>query len=180
MKKILLISVCAFLAIASVGCGKKKPDGMPDLQPTLLTVTQGGAPLSGAMVNLKSTDASNKWTCGGTTDEKGVAALVTHGQYKGVPIGKYKVSVNKTIGEGDPPPRTPFNEETARAWKEYHDAGKTYEEFYVVDQKYATVDATPLEIEVVKGKNNLTADVGEAVKIPIKQSSGVVPTNIPE
>ena len=100
MKKVLALSFCALLALASLGCGQKTPDGMPDLQPTTLTVIQGGSPLADATVNLKSLDPSTAWTCGGVTDAKGVATLVTHGQYKGAPVGKYKVSVSKTAGEG--------------------------------------------------------------------------------
>lgn len=173
MKKAVLIALCALLAVASLGCGKKKPDGMPDLEPTFITIVQDGAPLAEAMINMKAEDASNKWTCGGRTDEKGVAAIVTHGQYKGVPVGKYKVSVNKTIGEGTPPPPSPIDAESARVYQEYIDSGATYEEFYVVDKKFSIVDTTPLEIEVVKGKNEFTLDVGAATHDPVKQSHGV-------
>ncbi len=173
MKKALIVSFCAFFVLASIGCGKKKPAGMPDLQPTTLTVTQGGAPLAEAVINFKAVDSSMTWTCGGITDSKGVATIVTHGQYKGAPEGKYKVSVMKTVGEGTPPPPSPIDEESARVYKEYIDSGATYEEFYVVDQQYATIETTPLEVEVVKGKNDLTVDVGEAVKEPIRQSTGV-------
>ncbi|MDD3589427.1 MAG: carboxypeptidase regulatory-like domain-containing protein [Thermoguttaceae bacterium] len=175
MKKVLALSFCALLALASLGCGQKTPDGMPDLQPTTLTVIQGGSPLADATVNLKSLDPSTAWTCGGVTDAKGVATLVTHGQYKGAPVGKYKVSVSKTVGEGTPPPPSPIDEESARKYKEYQDSGATYEEFDVVDTKFSIIETTPLEVEVVKGKNDLAVDVGEAVRIPVRQSSGVAP-----
>ena len=113
-------------------------------------------------------------TVGGTTDSKGVATLITHGQYKGVPLGKYKVAVSKIIGEGTPPPPSPIDEESARKFKEYQDSGATYEEFYVVDPQYRLVDTTPLEVEVVKGGNKLTVDVGAATHEPIQQSTGVL------
>ncbi len=171
MKKALVLSFCAFFVLASIGCGKKKPDGMPDLQPTTLTLTQGGAPLAGATVNFKSTDSSMSWTCGGMTDDKGVATIVTHGQYKGAPVGKYKVAVNKTEWEGEAPPSV-VDEASAKTLEEYKKAGKKYEEFYLVDLKYAIGETTPLEVEIVQGKNDLTADVGEPVHEKAQSSSG--------
>jgi hypothetical protein len=175
MKKTLILSFCVLFALASLGCGQKTPDGMPDLQPTMLTVIQGGAPLADATINLKSLDSSITWTCGGVTDANGVATLVTHGQYKGVPVGKYKVSVSKIVGEGTPPPPSPIDEASAKVYQDYIDSGATYEEFDVVDKKFFDVAATPLEVKVVKGKNNLSVDVGEAIREPIRQSGGVAP-----
>ncbi|MBP5622482.1 MAG: hypothetical protein J6X44_10745 [Thermoguttaceae bacterium] len=175
MKKALIVSFCAFFVLASIGCGKKKPAGMPDLQPTTLTVTQAGQPLADAMINFKSSDTSMNWTCGGITDAKGVATIVTHGQYKGAPVGKYKVSVMKTVGEGTPPPPSPIDEESARVYQEYVDSGATYEEYYVVSKEYTTIETTPLEVEVVSGKNDLTVDVGEPVRELVKQSGGLIP-----
>lgn len=173
MKKILILTLAAIVP-AVCGClGQKKPDGLPDLQPVTITVTQNGTPLANAALNLKPLDdAASNFTYGGTTDAKGLATIVTHGQYKGAPIGKYKVAVSCTVGEGTPPPPSPIDEESARRWKEYKDSGATYEEFYVVDPKLSTVQTTTLEVEVVKGKNDLTVDCGEAVRIPVDQGTG--------
>ena len=175
MNKVFALSICAILAASAIGCGPKTPDGMPDLQPTTITVIQDGAPLPEAVLNLQSVDTTSKWTCGGVTDEKGVATIVTHGQYKGAPIGKYKVSVSKVIGDGTPPPPTPIDAESARIYQEYIDSGATYEEFDVVDKTFAIVETTTLEVEVVKGKNELSVDVGSAIHEPIEKSSGVAP-----
>ncbi|MDO5309860.1 MAG: hypothetical protein Q4G03_10290 [Planctomycetia bacterium] len=175
MKRIILSTLVLALMVAVVGCGKpKKPDGLPDLQPVVLTVTQGTAPVANAVVILKATDSSatNNFTCGGTTDEKGVATIVTHGQYKGAPVGKYKVAVTCVVGEGTPPPPNPMDEESARVWKEYHDAGLKWEEFHTVNPELSNVNTTTLEIEVVKGKNNLAVDCGEPVHIPVDNGSG--------
>lgn len=176
MKKqtLLFAALGLILSAATLGCGPKLPDGMPKLNPTTLTVAQEGAPVADAMVQLKAVDASNKWTSGGTTDANGVATIVTHGQYKGVPAGKYKVAVSKIVGEGTPPPPSPIDEESARVYQEYIDSGATYEEFYVVGKDYSYVESTPLEVEVVAGKNALTVDAGPVVHEPVPKTGGVL------
>ncbi len=173
-KPLLFAALGLILSAATLGCGPKLPDGMPKLNPTTLTVTQDGQPAADAMIRLKALDASNKWTSGGTTDAKGVATLVTHGQYKGVPTGKYKVAITKIVGEGTPPPPSPIDAESARVYQEYVDSGATYEEFYVVGQEYGFVETTPLEVEIVAGKNDLTIDAGPVVREPVEKSSGVL------
>ncbi|MGI6402320.1 MAG: hypothetical protein ACOX0A_09495 [Thermoguttaceae bacterium] len=174
MKRLLLLCSVAVM-VSTIGCGGvKKPDGLPDLQPVTIKLTQGSEPLANAVLNIKPIEPSttNNFTCGGTSDAKGVTTIVTHGQYKGAPIGKYKVAVSCTVGEGTPPPPSPIDEESARVWKEYQESGATYEEFYVVDPVYSTVESTPLEIEIVKGKNELTLDCGEKVRVPVEKSTG--------
>ena len=173
MKRLAILCAVAVLASASLGCGQKRPAGMPPLEPVQITITQGSTPLSNAVLSLKALDASSgNFTCGGTTDEKGVATIVTHGQYKGAPVGKYKVSVTCTVGEGTPPPPSPIDEESARVWQEYQDSGATYEEFYVVDPKFAIFETTTLEVEVVAGKNAFTLDCGEPVRLPVDVGHG--------
>ena len=76
------------------GCfGPKTPDGMPKLEPVTVTVLQGDVPLANATLNLKPLEPSttNNFTCGGTTNEEGVATIVTHGQYKGAPLGSTRL-----------------------------------------------------------------------------------------
>ncbi|MBQ9812287.1 MAG: carboxypeptidase regulatory-like domain-containing protein [Thermoguttaceae bacterium] len=163
MKKILAFSLVVVLSALSLGCGKKMPEGMPNLEPVKLTVTQDGAPCADAQVNLQSLDPSNQWTSGGVTDAQGVVALVTHGQYKGVPIGKYKVSVFKKVGEGTPPPPLPTDEASEKAYNDYYESGQTYDLFCLIEKQYTDLNTTPLEIEVVKGKNELAVDVGAPV-----------------
>ena len=156
MKRTFLGCAFALAALAStVGCGQKLPDGMPKLNPTTIKVIQDGQPLADAMITLQST-------------------IVTHGQYKGAPTGKYKVAVSKTVGEGTPPPPKPYDAESERVYNEYIASGATYTEFFVVDPKFRLVDTTPLELEVVDGKNDLEVNVGEAVHEEINQGGGVL------
>jgi len=164
MKKILAFSMVVALAAFSLGCGKRAPEGLPNLEPVKLTVTQDGAPCAEAQVNLLAFDSSNKWSSGGTTDANGVVALVTHGQYKGVPAGKYKVSVFKKVGEGTPPPPLPTDEASEKAYNDYYESGQTYDLFCLIEKQYTDLNTTPLEIEVVKGKNDITVDVGAPVR----------------
>ncbi len=73
---------------------------MPELYSITLQFTQAGAPLSGAAVQLIPLDPTNKWTCGGGTDASGTCVVHTHGVYRGVAAGKYKICVSKTETEG--------------------------------------------------------------------------------
>jgi hypothetical protein len=61
-------------------------------------------------------------------------------KYKGAVPEKHKVMVSKTVIEAA--------------------TG-----FYLVDQQYASVSTTPLEIDVAKGTATHTVDVGKAVRI---------------
>ena len=95
---VMALAACA-LATA-IGCqGKQKPDGMPELYKVKLIVTQDGAPLPDAALTLVSSDGSCNWAVGGKTDEKGVAELVTHGDYPGAPLGDFRVGVAKVSVE---------------------------------------------------------------------------------
>ncbi|MDO4587866.1 MAG: carboxypeptidase regulatory-like domain-containing protein [Planctomycetia bacterium] len=162
------------LFLGLIGCSEKKPEGMPKLQPVVLTVTQDGNPLPEAIVTLKPLDSSNKWSSGGTTDSNGKLVVVTHQKYKGAPLGKYKVSVSKIVGEGTPPPPTPIDEKSAKVYQDYIDSGATYEQFQVVEAQYRLVSTTPLEIEITDATQEITIEAGTAVREKIDQGRGVL------
>lgn len=144
----------AALCLAVLGCsGEDRPTGLPDLQPVKIKIVQGGAPLEGASVQLVPEESSNKWASGGSTDAMGEAIIMTHGKYEGAPVGKYKVTVDKTMTDGpavvvdDPagsPPATSFR---------------------LVDAQFNSVETTTAEITVAAGTPlEETIDVGPAVK----------------
>lgn len=166
---------CRFLGLILVftmifsGCGQKRPDGMPELYKTKIILTQQGKPCADAKIALISLGGS-QWSSGGTTDANGGIELVTHGQYKGVPAGKYRVTVDKTVGEGEPPPPSPIDAESQRIYNEYVAAKKSYRLFQVIPDQYRLRDRSPLEIEVVAGKNEITLDIPEEIKVEIKSS----------
>ena len=149
--------LCCFIAVAVVaviGCAKTdKPEGLPDLFPCEITITQDGKPLAGANVVFFG---DQKWAVGGGTAENGVAKIYTHGKFEGAPSGKYKVTVTKTITEGGPTEADLNNPSYSGGY------GKQYD---VIDKKFRSAETTTLEIDVAPGKNTKTLDVEKAVKV---------------
>ena len=150
-----LICFLPLLFLTIIGCKEELPDGMPKLIKVSLTMMQEGKPLSGATVALVSEDAASRWTIGGTTDNNGVVVLKTHGNYTGVPEGKYKICVKKFIREGElqtmanpgaPPPK----------------------DYNLVESQYGHQNDTPLSIEIKSGSKYEPIDVGKAVKEQLK------------
>lgn len=137
-----------------VGCGRTPtPDDLPPLHPVTLTITQNGAPLAGANVLLFAVSGEDKWAPGGVTDSAGIVLPKSQGRYAGAPVGKYKVCVSKSeiekLSPGD------------------SDAGKRAKAFKLVEDQYGNPETTPLEFEVVAGKNTATLDAGKAVRIAL-------------
>jgi hypothetical protein len=138
-----------------VGCGgPQKPLGMPQLYQVNVTVIQDGKPLPDATVSLIAENPNNQWSTGGTTDVSGKLTLMTYGQFRGVPEGKYKVCISKQqiVGEMDySDPASPKGMQ---------------ELFELVDLTFQSESKTTLEMEVKpNGKNNFTFDVGKSVKV---------------
>ena len=134
------------MAVGILGCGKSdKPTDLPPLFPCTLTFTQEGHPLAEASFALRSTDPAFKWGVGGRTDENGKGIVMTHGKYRGAPTGSYKVTVRKIAI--------------------LEEKGEKTVEAYVVAPELKDMETTTLEIEIVKGTNEKTFDVGNAVSI---------------
>ena len=148
LNAILLWISVGFAVIAGCGGGPKRPDGMPELYKTTITVTQADSPLADAMVVLKLANGSqSQWYSGGVTDANGVVTVSTQGDFPGAPAGNYKVLVSKTATEPNP-----------------KDSERNLT-FDMVEPQYANVARTPLEIEVKSGlENAFTLDVGPASK----------------
>ena len=153
MKLVPYFSLLVFMTF--VGCSEKLPDGMPKLVKVSLTFTQEGKPLAGATVALHPEGTSSQWTVGGVTDNHGVVVLKTHGNYTGVPEGKYKICVQKFVREGElqtmanpgaPPPK----------------------DYNLVESQYANKNDTPLSIEIKSGSKYESVEAGKAVKELLK------------
>lgn len=170
MKRTASLSVLTLglLAMSACGCGEQRPQGLPELYPASITITQGGENLAGATVSLFPEDtAISRWPVGGVTDESGKARLVTYGKFEGAPAGKFKVMVNKTVSEGDPMPDPPGPKASAEERAAYDRAIKTgsYEVFQVIAAEYRTANKTSLMVEIApNGDNAIALDVGQAVK----------------
>lgn len=177
MKKTVKLSVFPKLAFIMLfttvvtllltGCGEKRPEGMPPLTPCELTVTQENAPLAGATVSLIPADGMAQWNVVSITDEKGVAKILTNGQYNGAPEGNYKIIIIKIemeaqTGAAVPKPGEPGYDEAVANLGNKPSAKR----YFLIDKKFTNPASTPLSIEI-KGsapiKQNL--DAGKAVRI---------------
>ncbi|MDO5554960.1 MAG: hypothetical protein Q4G68_14485 [Planctomycetia bacterium] len=162
----------ACLAFIAMGCGgPPRPDGLPDLLPVTLVLTQEGTPFVDANVLLAPVEqTSGNWTVGGVTDDSGKAVIYTHGKYSGAPAGTYKVLLRKTkiIGavSHDDAPKDPAG---YRQWAEEHAKELAKElanqkNVSCVEKIYTDAQTTPLEITVSKGSSQFELDAGKAVE----------------
>jgi len=158
----LLAGVCSALAL--VGCGgKPKPDGMPELIPAIVVVTQNGAPLGDAALTLTSADGSCKWAVGGRTDAQGRATLYTQGDYKGAPEGTFKVGVSKfeiKVKEGAVDEEgNPFQPSPEQAKNPKLLDARFAESKSLVPSDCENAQTSPLEVTIAKGAKEVTLDV---------------------
>lgn len=156
MNRLCAVAVCALAALACLGCkGETRPADLPeDMSPCKVTITQDGTPLAGATVEFQYT-TNVKYTTSGTTDESGVATMMTYG-YAGAQQGTAKVRVAKLVTEG------------ASEAEEYGEVGAKGSDFNVVDPKYSSFDTTDLEITITKSSSEEKFDVGAPVHEAVK------------
>ena len=144
------IALAAAVALNS-GCGgPKKPEGLPNLVPCQATFTQDSAPLADASVRLvpQGEGADARWAVAGVTDAKGVAVFLTHGQFKGAPVGSYRVVVSKEVSETE---------------------NKKVKMFSTVDPKYTNQTTTDLTLDVGEKGASESFDVGASVKVFLEE-----------
>lgn len=98
MKKTSLVFLLLLCVTLIVGCGPKRPPGLPALVSCVLTIQyEDGSPVDNAMVSLAPEDDNlRQWSISGTTNSSGVVTIYTNGNLPGAPAGKYKVVVQKT------------------------------------------------------------------------------------
>lgn len=155
MNKIVFLSCLIIASVCVSGCSKSAlPEGFPKLYPCEITVNQDGAPLEGATVTLMPKDPANVYSSSGVTDASGKAVLKTYG-HAGAPLGTSAIVVTKAIDEGGTPIHDPDTGNFVR------NAGAST--FSYVEKNFTKKETTILEIEVLKGKNEKTVDVGKAV-----------------
>lgn len=163
---VFLSSIFVFLGL--VGCARQNlPADLPKLVPCRLTFTQDGRPLADARIVLESVEES-KWFPGGTTDSSGTTVLLTNGRYKGAPAGQYKITVHKTETEpANVPPEPPTNSPDYHKWFNAY-SGARGASFSLVEEKYGSLETTPLELTVSGRTVTETFDVGKSVRNPLK------------
>ncbi|MDR2171374.1 MAG: hypothetical protein LBP59_14625 [Planctomycetaceae bacterium] len=151
------VCLLAFLVIFAGGCGNSaRPADLPKLTIIFVTINQDGAGLGDASIVLFA-EPPIKWSVGGVTNTTGICKPRTHGQFDGVPLGKYKVVVTKDITEiPEVSPDTPKDDDGQPILD-----GIVYS---LVEEKYVKIETTPLTIEVDGKNNQFILDVGKAVK----------------
>ena len=145
-----------------LGCGgcsnDNRPKDLPRLYPVTLTITQDDQPLDNALVLLYAeNEADAKWTVGSRTDAQGKAIIMTHGQFRGSPAGKFKVCVMKSEADtgtdaSSPAPLSVYGDTNTRSVMPKVTS--------LVAPLFTDPKSTPLEIEVPpKGTTSLTLSV---------------------
>ncbi|MDR1268233.1 MAG: DUF4198 domain-containing protein [Planctomycetaceae bacterium] len=174
MKYIMTIWSVVILLFSFSGCGGKKlPSDLPRLNPVSITIIQDGKPLAEASVTLTQLNGAAKWSAISNTNANGVANnFSTNGMYKGVAAGTFKVCIRKVERERekfDIPPE-PTEPAEKYAWRQkYIDRAPPPKEYDLIEKKYSDLKTTPLEIEVIAGKNEFSFDVGKSVRILYKR-----------
>lgn len=160
MKKFLLC-VLLFAVTCFPGCfGSDRPPGFPRLYPVSLKITQEGQPVEGVNVRLRSVDDSLAWPLGGVTGPDGIAPLWTHGKFRGAPVGKYKVVLDKTVNEGEKEYLEAMEREDMAAARKIQVTS-----YSCFGEEYGKDSTTPLEIDIAKNSRVIDVDGGSAVKI---------------
>ena len=142
LKRTLSVGLFAFCVGFGGGCGgPAKPDGLPELTPCRLVLTQEGKPLSDATTLLiyQGDGDAGRWAVAGVSNKKGVVEVLTHGQFKGALSGRYAVVVTK--------------EETEQS-------GETAKVYSLVAPEFTTPTSTPLTLEVGDAAVEETFDLG--------------------
>ncbi|MDR0336003.1 MAG: hypothetical protein LBI18_02835 [Planctomycetaceae bacterium] len=150
-----------FFMIGSIivsGCRQEtQPADFPKLYSCKITITQDNVPVENVQISLCDNQISNKWSIGGTTNISGTAVIQTHGQFSGVPSGKFKVVLSKTESEDG----TTVNESTRRK-------PETVRVYSLIDKKYLDESTTPLEINVENKSVTKKFEVGTPNRILIQ------------
>jgi len=127
---------------------------LPKLHPVQGRVTLDGKPLAGARVALHQVDgereASRVFTA--TTDSQGnyqIEAVYSTGTYPGAPIGGYKVTVIKVAdAELSEEEFDQKYQNTLESLKEGGEPVSLDNPAYLVDERYTSVQTTPLQLDV--------------------------------
>lgn len=151
-----LVAVLGILVFFA-GCGQKLPDDLPKLHPTQIEVTADGEKLAGAVVSLYPIGGGE--AAGATTDANGIGKINTRGLYDGAPAGKYKVCVSWAITIEGPTSKKPVPTDPAELSR--YNTQVIYERTAkpAVEQEFRNANTTPLEVEVLEGKNSFSMEV---------------------
>ncbi|MBR2006218.1 MAG: hypothetical protein IKK39_00190 [Thermoguttaceae bacterium] len=157
-----IASVFAFstASVFAVGCSQpQKPDGMPELYPCVVKLTQEGEPLADASILCLSDDPKLiRWAVTGRADANGVAKIFTMGKFEGAPLGDFAVVVSKNAAA---------TADAASVSDDLGASGTTANEPVVslVSLEFTEKATTPLRMTVEAKSNEFEFDCGAKVKI---------------
>lgn len=169
MSKSRVFLFILFSMILITGCGEKRPKGMPPLVPVQVHIAyDDGSPVSNALLSFKPESGPRNWSVAATTDAEGNAEVRTHGRYKGMPAGNWKIVVQKDLHEGIAFPGTPDpnDPEGVKAYDEWKKSPNKQKVFSLVEEKYRNTSSTPLQIKV-EGKASFDFKAGKPCKIKL-------------
>jgi hypothetical protein len=158
MQTILRYCLLALLLGAITGCGggQTRPEGMPPLHRTLVTVTLDGQPVAQATVAFAPADGG-RWMATGVTDATGQCQMRTLAEYDGVAAGTYQVSVKKYSDAQMPPELAAIDDPHSPEYVELHEKlqaeGRISEPQPLVPERYLLPGTSGLEVTVTEGEN---------------------------
>ena len=134
------------LVVSSLGCGAETED----VNPVTGKITYDGKPLGDARIRLQAVDGgtSRVYACDSKADGTfEIEAVFSTETKKGAPLGKYKVMIGK--------------------FEKYEHADPDIGVFQktVINKKFNSASTTPLELEVVEGKNVFRIDLKSDPKL---------------
>lgn len=153
------IALVCLLSVFGCGGGPQRPAGMPALHPCVITVLQEGKPLAGVTVSLVIAEGEPQWKGGATTDERGVATVVTYGEFPGVRVGLHKVLLTKRESIAPLPPSNVDAQGRIMGGPTMAPSMIPAKDY--IDPKYSDEKTTEFSIDIKpKQQNTATLDVG--------------------
>lgn len=162
MKRALILS---FSLLLFVGCSQK-PAELSGLVPVTITLTDGGAPVPGMLVSLRSEGSGPVWSSKAETNAQGKAkiesALRTHTS-PGAPVGSYKIVFLQTVELPDELKPTQAEEDGEPGNPAVQKKRDAYiAERMIVPPKLRESSTSPIELTVEPGKPvELAVDLAE-------------------
>lgn len=161
----MLVSAVAF----SAGCNQEKlPDGMPELFPLTLNVTQGGEPAEDVLLTFYGDSLA--WGVGGKSDAQGKVVVMTQGQYRGVPAGDYTVVASKYYVTPSKYGTMPSDPGLREEWAKNVEA-ENAPVFLRVAPELLDPATTTLKVSVKEGTPTVDLDLGEKVDIQVDRKT---------
>ena len=164
MRSFSLFALLSLALVLCVGCGSKKPSGVPKLFPATISVVKGSTPVKNANVFLIPDGApSGSWSVSGKTDETGVAVVKTsqgEWQASGAPEGSYKIYLTKIVVIDEPEAPEDLDGDEAAKEAYYEERAKRLQAAgNEIPPKMSAPESSGLTITVGGGSTELTIDV---------------------